>query len=735
MVFMPKTPVSISAQLRRDVTNDVYSGAALTSSDGISRRLFVAGFSIDELERIGITDSSQLSQLRSMDDVGSIDLITFQSDPEHLGFVLTEDLITVISNAKDDVGILTTVDWSIFEIADPDSETPFEGKLIPLTDSKGQVYRVPFDELPQYFEHVVTTGELMPNLSNRGDDKMAKEANNQISDDELRAFMENDASEDMDMTIEEKKSLDDVMFDDAEDYYNQQLKREDEEKRRQQEEADRRIEQERLANQRQAQAQQQRGGSQSDGVFIPNLKSFDEILRDLNDQPDSDIQEFYMSHVAPIAEFTDSMNIDASIFNSFDPQGRRDLMIAMNREREKLVSQAISQLKREAMDVEEQVEVDSEDSNVMIREKYMELYIHPLEEHQSEMRDSLADFEEERNHVLESGFADWWERVQNNPEEVYNEIYQSSIVDDAVDQEKERLSDEYSMFREERLRKFEAVKNEFVEKRRERDFTHLRVDWGEAARLGSQTLSDRVDNARAQMDSRKMMAEMRRMYDQMEKSSEQRIRNAEEISNIDPQIERPSQTSRQEGTVQQENPEPKVQAPSAPESTVEKPTVSEPTVPEPETDDEPATFDMDDSDFEDVFDDDENTEQVDESDEVTDDESFDEDIFDEEIEPSYDIPEPVINRPRDIYPVDHDNDEDEWDSFDENDLDDTYSGDHDMDDDFDDLDDFDDEYEDFDDESFDDGDLDEEDWDDELDDFEVEEKPRKKGLRGLFGRR
>lgn len=725
MVFMPKTPVSISAQLRRDVTNGVYSGASLSSSDGVSRRLLVAGFSVSDLEDIGIVDSTQLSQLRSMDDVGSIDLITFQSDPNHLGFVLSDDLITVISNAKDDVSLLTTADWTIFEIMDPDSETPFEGELKPLTNSKGDVYKVPFDELVDYFKHVVNTGELMPNLWNRGDDNMANNINKQPSDDDLSKLLGD--GESMDMNIEEKKSMDEIMFDDAEDYYNQQLKREEEARRREQEEIRRREQEVRAKAQReqelrnqQAQQQKQQGGSQSDGVFIPNLKSFDEILRDLNVVANSDIEAYYLDNIQPIAEFADSMNIDASIFNSFDAQGRRDLMIAMNREREKLVNQAISQLKREAMDVEEQVQVESEESNAMIREKYMELYIRPLEEHQDDMRNQLADYEQERENILESGFAEWWENVQNDPQGVYDSIFRPSIVEDAIEDEKERLNQAYSEYRDARQRDMDSVINEFVQNRRNKDFSHLQIDWSEAARLGAQTLSDRVDSSRAQMDSRKMMAEMRRMYDQMEKAAEQRIRNAEANAMMDPQIERPSHTSRQEGTVQQEKPEPKVQAPTVPEATVEKPSrpvQQSPIPPAPEVDDDPAVTDFDDSDFDEVFD------EFDDFDDIDDSDDFDEEVFEEDIEPTYDVPEPVINRPRDIYPVNNETDEDDWDSFDDDDLDNNS---------FDDFDDDNDDFDDF--EDFDDF-GDDDDWDDDLDDFEVDEKPAKKGLRGLFSKR
>lgn len=737
MVFMPKTPVSLSAQIHKDVTNGEYSGAILDNKHGSGRRYFTAGFSLEDLEGMGLTDSTQLSQLRSMDDAGSIDLVTFESDPEHIGFILTKDLHNVIHGAIDDLQKLKRAKWSIFEIIDPLSETPHEGTLKPLAYSNGQEYRVPFGSLPDYFKHVVETGELMPESFMREEDNMVGKtpANREFTDEELHALMEGRSPEDsksMSLAIEEKKSFDDEIFESGEEYYQEQLRREAAEKRRKEEEAQRKAQEERARaeqeRKRREQQVQEKATAQNGGVFIPKLKAFNEIVSDLGIQPDSDIQRFYLSNLTALAEYADSMNIDAAIFNSFDAQGRRDLMISMNREREKLVNQALVQLKREAMDAEDQVSIDSEDASVSVREKHNELYMKPLEERQQKMRDQLDHYLEERETLLESGYKEWLERVENDPEAVYNEIYRKPLVEDAIEQEKERLNQSYMDYRNARQKEMDDYIAEFIQARRERDLDHLRLNWSEAARLGAQTLNDRVDSARSQMDSRRMMTEMRRMYEQIEIQSTKQLEHMQQsMGQSEPTIERQSQTARSSGTVQQQRPEPRVQAPSAPIQPVEQPK-QEPVTRVVPTPPQVAHYEPTPDDFVDEPSYDEEQQWEDEPVDDTFEGEYEDDNYEEEYEDTDDqeahiesapqptAPQPVISRPSDMQRQNHQPvEEDPWDEFVEDDFeDDDYIEDDDLNDEFE----------------------DDDAWDDEdLDDSEVAKKPRKKGLRGLFGKR
>ena len=715
-VFKPKTPVTLSAQIRRDVLGGEFSGAVLTNRDGTDRRYFTAGFSIQDLENLGIHEPTQLSLLRSMDDAGSIDLVTLESDPEHIGFLMTTDLHNVIHNATDAIGKLKDAAWTIFEIKDAMSETPFEGELKPLINAKGDVFRVSFYDLQAYFEHVVETGELMSSSFKKEDKSMSdttKDTPN-YTDEELQQLLFSSNSKSMDMTVEKKKSLDEQMFEEGEEYLQQQLKKEQEAAER---ERQRRIEEAKARKEREARARRQQEQAAAvkpatpGAIHVPNLKSFQEILDDLNIKPTSDVQRYYLSNLELLMDYAESMKIDAKIFNAFDPQGRRDLMIAMNSEREKFVSQAVGQLRREALKVEQQIEVDSEDANVNVREKHLTLYVDPLEARQQEMREKLDQFSAERHQALDDGFADWWDRVQDDPESVYREIYQQSVVDDAIAKEKDRLSQEYAAYREERMNEVDDYIQEFVETRRERDISHLSIDWTDASQLGIRTLNDRVESARSQMDTRRMMAEMRKMQSEMERRM--RESNQAAVQQSDEPQAKASHTSRPEGTIQQERPEPEVKAAMIPERKVETP-AQEPivkAVPTPPVERAVPQEDLvkdvvpeDDELVDDSYD------ESYESPEPVPTEDYEDQAYEDQDQPEeeYYAPEPVIARPQDMYPQQQQQTyaDDDWGDASLDDLDDTE--------------------EDYEDDDF---------GDDDLDDSEVEDKPRKKGLRGLFGKR
>lgn len=772
-VFLPKTPVSLSAQLHRDVTNGDYSGITLTNDENKSRRYFVAGFSVEELESLGIHDSTQLSQLRSMDDAGSIDLVTFESDPQHIGFILTSDLHNVISKAGDDVGLLSKADWSIYEIENPTSDTPFKGSLEPVMATPKRAYKVPFKELPSYFEHVVKTGELTPTQFERGDITDMVDSNKeiaQLSEEELRALLEEKTGADtMDMAIEEEKSEDDLLYEGGEEYYQAQLVKEEAERRRKEEEARQRqqLEKERRRREQEEKARQAKSSAQSGEIVIPPLKSFDTLVDDVlgNENVESDVQQYYLRDLAQVQEYVDSMNIDPNVFNSFDAEGRRDLMVAMNREREKLVAQAVSRLRREAIVTETAVNVDSSSADADVRENHLALYVEPLQTRKEAFLNSIDNYEEERQQELNDGFDEWWSRVQSSPEEVYREIYEDERVHDAVEQEKKRLSETYQSYRDERQEVLDNYIREYVQSCREDDVSKLAIDWSESARIGSQSLSDRVDSVRSQMENRRMMLQMKEMYSRFEQqaSSQMQAARSSQVSaeaQNRPQVTRPSQVSHPGGTVQQQNPAPKVQAPSVEEQVVEEPVQNtdtntqsagypdgdRPAQEQTETvsndSDSSSTAETPVADTTDTNDSNVNVTvtddvDVDESTVESNDDSDIEDYDDDIIEDEESLDQPVVRRPQDMYPDGSPADSDEeW-----GDFEDTF----DPDSEWDDFDEFDDEgtnedndelLDDLPDEFDDDDTWEDEGWDDdELDDFEAEEKPRKKGLRGLFSRR
>lgn len=680
-VFVAKTPVSLSAQIQRDVTNGDFTGATLVDEQG-QKHYYTAGFHIDDLEDIGLTDETQLAQIRAMDDAGSIDLVTFESDPVHIGFLVTDDLHTVILNGADDIQRLSTVPWTIYEIQHPSSETPFKGSLKPVRDQQGEIVRVDFTEINEYFKQAVETGRLTPEEVHLHKEdlplveKPSQSKQREYTDEELHNLVGGDehlSGKDMSMNIEEKQSEEDRLMEQGEKYYQEQLKKEQEEKRR--------IEE---ARKREAQARKQKNKQGRRGSTIPNFKPFQEIVKSLEVQPESEIQRRYLSDLNSLRSYTDSMNISSNIFNPLDEQGRRELMMAMNREREKFVSQALLQLKREAVDVEEKVNVENDESaNVGVLEQYKEMFLHPLEELDNDIPKRIDKYEEEREQLYKDGYEDWLVRIEEDPESVYKEMYYKPMVEDAVKQKETELKELFNRTYNERRAEFNQYVDNFVEGRRQRDLEHLELDWQESARMASQTLSERVDGVQRSMENRKMMHEMRRMYEQMEKQAKAQ----QHPLPIDVE---PSHSMQQEGTIQQDKPNAHVQSPSVPEPVVEEPENQAPVSESPEE-------------VKEAF----GEQSAQEPENVK---------TDQNEQPS--SPQPIVNRPQDIYSDATPNDDGDWeddlDDWDDDDLTGSLPDemtDDDWDDDFDDLDDLD------------------------MDDDEVTKKTGKKGLLGLFGKR
>jgi len=699
-VFVPKTPVNLSAQIQRDVTNGNYTGATLVDEND-QRHYYTTGFHVDDLEDLGLTDESQFAQLRAMDDAGSIDLVTFESDPDHIGFLITEDLHTVIMNGSEDLKKLTTIPWNIYEIQHPSSESPYKGSLKPVRDSQGHTYRIDFVEISEYFKHIVETGHLSPEDRHVHEEdlpvvtKPKQTSSREFTDEELSSLIDdqNFSGEDMKMNVEEKQSEEDRLLEQGDKYYKEQLKKEEE--RRKQEEARRRREAER---QKEARARQARNKQKN---AIPQFKRFEDIVQELGVHPDSRIQSRYLSQLEDVNQYAKSMKIVDTEFNQFDEQGRRDLMIAMNREREKFVNQALVQLKREALDVEEKVDISNNETvNAGIAEKYDSIFIRPLEQLRNDIPKAIDDYETERENILEDGYNQWLQRVEEDPRAVYEETYRQSVVDDAVQEEKDRQQEIYNRALEQREKEFDQYVDQFVEERHTHDLSYLKLDWEEASRQGAQTLNERIMSARDQMESRRMVTEMRRMYEQIEQQTKAQQQPL-------PRDVQPSTSMQQEGTVQQEQPIAQVQSPSAPEPKVETP-----------AEDTAVRSVPDDTVSDDVVSD--NNESVSNADKpaVKPEEAAEAVRPQQPKQNQSSTPQPVVSRPTDIYPEATSNTADEWDDEDElNEWDDEdltgdvpdELADDDWDDDFDDLDDL---------------DLDVED-----------EKPRKKGLRGLFGKR
>src|SRR5699024_2331503 len=93
------------------------------------------------------------------------------------------------------------------------------------------------------------------------------------------------------------------------------------------------------------------------------FKKFDDIINELVDEDEASfVMREYQKEVDLLRKYFDGVRIENSETNRFDNIGRRDLIIAMNRERTRVISAAFNQLRKRANEVEELVDVKSEEA-------------------------------------------------------------------------------------------------------------------------------------------------------------------------------------------------------------------------------------------------------------------------------------------------------------------------------------------------------------------------------------
>lgn len=535
--FKPKAPVNIASVINTHKVNGEHVAGVI--GNGNSARYFVGGFSLGDLRAIGIQNPSQLGVLKSMDDAGSIELVTFASDPNTLGFVLTENLARVIQNTETDLNKLSKVPWTIFEIIDATSETPTKGHLKPLLNQDGKKYRVSFKNLHKYFKHV--TGSGKPDTKAFDEGVMNKNMESKKVDNGL------------DLNVAPQKTAEEISSERGQEYYDNILRQERE--RKAQEEKRRALQQAQAkadARRRRAEGTKPVSNQAHTNQTIV-FKNFDDIINELVDEDEASfVMREYQKEVDLLRKYFDGVRIEISEVSRFDNIGRKDLIIAMNRERTRVISAAFNQLRKRANEVEELVDVKSEEANAGIREEHSRVYIQPLQAYREKASKDIETFEKEQEALLEDGFEEWYKNLKANPKAYYKKQYHASVVEEPVRKEQIRIQNEYDQLRDVSNAKFRDIVNTFVENRKAKDLKELVVDWEDMAYASNQNLADRLETVQASMENRRVMEQLASLKENILESQKASLNVAKnsEVSVMTNQS--------LEGTVQQNNPAPKI---------------------------------------------------------------------------------------------------------------------------------------------------------------------------------
>ena len=149
--FKSNVPITISGEMEQLVNQGDIVGAVV-DQDG-TRSYYLAGLDHGLLRDAGITQVSQLSQLHSMSNQGTVQVVRFEGQTDCIGVLLSDALKRILQN-NPATEPLTRKNWRIYKLEDPHSDSPLSGRLNDTGDL------IHFSDLTEWFNETMKNGYL-----------------------------------------------------------------------------------------------------------------------------------------------------------------------------------------------------------------------------------------------------------------------------------------------------------------------------------------------------------------------------------------------------------------------------------------------------------------------------------------------------------------------------------------------------------------------------------------------
>lgn len=456
-IFKPNVPLTISGELDKSIKE--YSDTAdedkiIGAVDRTREKndYYLAGMNIDYLNELGITEPNQLGQLMSMSNrnKGPVRVIRFQKQNDRIAFYLTDGLVNTLKNNKD-LNPLTSSNWIIYKIVEPNSSSPYNGEL----EDTGE--RVHFPNIKKFFRDVIENG-----LQSKGDVRLSKDQIRTTNLDDFGLGLISDESEYVDLEVKPEKSQHDSIKEMVEQ--SRQLLNKDNHSQGDKDAVEA-VQEETSSALANAVYQPAFDGQSSEFMLeeddfsemIDDMmadKSLDpdnqDITQDFDIDPDnltpedlefkhsSDILEDHFKKLPKVSlseqvyfelkddysKYLDQIRVTRKNFRQLDDVGKAKMVKLVEDYRSRLLTLLINSLKRNMVQAKRATDLDNPNVLPSVVSQRKELYEIPLnefmEESTDEYNESIENFEREEDEL----FEEWYRQVQEDPRGMFNEMRQ-----------------------------------------------------------------------------------------------------------------------------------------------------------------------------------------------------------------------------------------------------------------------------------------------------------------------
>lgn len=469
-IFKANVPITISGELDKELSKDDPQLLGAVDNKGTSKEYYLAGLDVGLLKDAGITDVSQLSQLHSMSNAGTLQVIRFESQSDVIGVFLSDALIKTLEN-NPELERLAQNNWRLYRLEEPTSDSPKVGRFV----ETGRIIRFP--EIRKEFANIIKNGYQTDSERSVNNVKVAK---NISKEDTLRALGGGGGS--LDLKIEKEETERDIANRYADQYEQESISQNNEtqpsegavenevEPSTEPNEIVTAVEEveeghvpsvesskteneaylsdlfgeefeEELEN---VSSYQATASQTNEAVNLQDTPIRSSVLNELGDwvEPSEEILKEAFSQVSkfdnlsilyfeayePFIQLLDQFGLDLDTFYALDEEGQRAIGEWLNKARKRLAQtliRSLEQAQRETRALSDLSENNPRQSN-LVKEQYQTLYLDPVEVLRDEMTQNSTNEMIEIDKAIDSEFEEWYERVQADPRGVYNEMFKEA---------------------------------------------------------------------------------------------------------------------------------------------------------------------------------------------------------------------------------------------------------------------------------------------------------------------
>lgn len=430
LAFRTNVPMTIAGEMDEAINreNPEYIGA-ISEEEGV-RHYYVAGLDLGLLRDAGITSENDLSQLHSMSQQGTIQVIRFESQSDRVGVFLTDAMENTLSNNRI-LEPLVMNNWRIFEIENPTSSTPYDGRLI---DTGALVH---FSELKEWFVETTKNGFRTRSQKELTEDSVRIST---IAADKARVLLA-DGGDTLELEVKAERTEKDEANDLANKYAtntklgnllaNAPAFQSKKSKENTEAEVEREVASSNLISE----------------LKTETLKPAQEVIESFfakNFDIGNDLEKLFGQVDAGYIEVLQSITVPRADFEALSSQGQTKVVEKIDNIRETLLKRLKTKLKSGKKYLEEVTDAEKSTARPDVVEKHKALYLDPLAIEEKQVTEKANEERIAYHKKLDEDYEKWYQEVQTNPRGVFDAMRakeREAKENEILDQQRDSIKD------------------------------------------------------------------------------------------------------------------------------------------------------------------------------------------------------------------------------------------------------------------------------------------------------